>query len=66
MESVIRIVVEPYFETILKKLIELEKKIINLDTKITKMEHEILNLHCKLDTNLSTLDITNCKMETIE
>ena len=53
MESVVRNVVEPFFETILKQLAELNKKIIILDTKITKLENEMLALGCKIDTPLT-------------
>jgi len=53
MESVVRNVVEPFFETILKQLAELNKKIIIVDTKITKLENEMLALGCKIDTSLT-------------
>jgi hypothetical protein len=68
MESVVRNVVEPFFETILKRLTELDKKIITLDTKMTKMENEVLVLGCKLETKLLTtsLDSSNCKMEDVD
>ena len=41
MESVIRITVEPFFNNIMKKLNELDNKIINMDTKIIKIEKEL-------------------------
>ena len=65
MESVVRIVVEPWFETILKKLNELEKRINTIDTKITKMENEFVVLGCKLDYKLSTVCLVSSsyKME---
>lgn len=72
MESLIRNVVEPFFETILKRLTELDKKIINVDTKITKMENEIMVLGCKIDSNISASClhtsncISSCIMESID
>ena len=68
MEFVVRNVVEPYFETILKRLTELERKINTIDTKITKMENEFVVLGCKLDTK-HTLDnlVSSCyKMEEVD
>jgi hypothetical protein len=53
MESVVRNVVEPFFEIILKRLTDLDKKIIILDTKIIKLENEVLVLGCKIDNNLT-------------
>lgn len=69
MDCVVRNVVEPWFETILKRLIELEKKINTIDTKITKMEYDILILGCKLETKLSANNANNAnnsKMEEVD
>lgn len=66
MDCVVRNVVEPWFETILKRLIELEKKINTIDSKITKMEYEILILGCKLETKLSPNNANNSKMEEVD
>jgi len=68
MESVVRNVVEPWFETILKRLNELEKRINTIDTKITKMENEFVVLGCKLDNKLSTVCLVSSsyKMEEVD
>ena len=41
MESVVRIVVEPFFDNILKQLTELNYKINDIDSKIIKLEKEV-------------------------
>lgn len=66
MESVVRIVVEPYFETILKRLYELESKINTIDIKITKMEKEFLVLGCKLETKFLPISASNSIMEELD
>ena len=68
MESVVRNVVEPFFETILKRLTELDKKIITINTKMTQMENEVLVLGCMLETRLpsTSLNSSNCKMEEVD
>jgi len=66
MESVVRNVVEPFFETILKKLAELDKKIITLDTKITKLENEVLVLGCKIDNYPGIHHSRNSMMEEVD
>ena len=60
MDSVVRMVVEPFFETVLKRLTELDKKLITIDTKMNKMEHEMLVLKWKIDSRLSIPDSSNC------
>jgi hypothetical protein len=60
MESVVRMVVEPLFETVLKRLTELDKKLITIDTKMNKMENEMLVLKWKIDSRLSIPDSNNC------
>ena len=66
MESVVRNVVEPFFETILKQLAELNKKIIILDTKITKLENEMLALGCKIDTHPTVSHSKNSIMKEVD
>jgi len=66
MESVVRNVVEPFFETIFKRLTDLENKIIIIDAKITRMENEVLVLRCKIDTRESIPDSSNCMMEEVD
>ena len=68
MEFVVRNVVEPYFEKIIKKLTELDRKIIMLDTKMTKMENEILVLGCKIDSRIPELKSgsSRCIMEEVD
>lgn len=70
MESVVRMVIEPFFETVLKRITELDRQIINIDTKMTKIEHDILLLKLKIDSRLSIPDSmpdsSNCKMEEVD
>lgn len=71
MESVIRNVVEPFFENILKRLAELDRKIIIIDTKMTKMENEILVLGCKIDSRIPEVESessrnSKCIMEEVD
>ena len=70
MESVVRMVIETFFENILKRITELDSKIITIDTKITKIEHDILLLKLKIDSSLSIPDsipdASNCKMEEVD
>lgn len=47
MESVIRNVVEPYFENILIKISNLDKKINTMDMRMEKLETELQSIGCK-------------------
>lgn len=66
MESVVRMVVEPFFETVLKRLTELDKKLITIDTKMNKMENEMLVLKWKIDSQFFIPDSSNCTMEEVD
>ena len=66
MESVVRNVVEPFFETIFRRFTELENKISSIDAKITRIEHEVLVLRCKIDTRQSIPDYSNYMMEEVD
>lgn len=70
MESVVRNVIEPMVESILKKLNDLDKKIILLDTKITKIENDIkqefLILGCNIDSRIPINNSNISKMENID
>lgn len=66
MDSVIRNVVEPLFESVIKRINELDKKIIMLDTKMTKIENELLALGCMIDTRIPVTNARCGKMEEVD
>ena len=63
MESVVRNVVEPFFEALIKRIGDLEKKLGMLDIKMTKIENELLALGCRLkqECQLPMLDVIKWK-----
>jgi len=66
MDTVVRMAVEPFFNAVIKKIEDLDKKIITLDTKITKIEKELVVLGCKLDTRLPEPDSSRGRMENVD
>lgn len=67
MESVIRNVVEPYFENILRKIADLDKKINGMDVRMGKMESEVLLIGCKINNALLECNSRgNSKMEEVD
>lgn len=71
MDSLVRIVVEPYFENILKRISELDKKINSMDAKIRIIEKDVFFIGCRigLKTNSSLLESNSkdvCKMEEVD
>jgi len=63
MESVVRMVVEPFFENIIKRLNDLDTKLNNVNNKITKIENNIIILESKIPQIIYS---SHSKMEEID
>jgi hypothetical protein len=67
MDSVVRNIVEPYFENILRRITELDKKINLIDSRLGKIESDVLVIGCKINNAVLELQSRDaCKMEEVD